>query len=122
MRESMGIAKEAALKIKELNYIHAEAMGACEMKHGPIAMIESDPKNLEENPSLQTVVFLFILDNADYRVMMNALDQMHSRLAYVIVITNCLDKMDEEFRQAQEKYEYDHAKTLKELKENLSQL
>lgn len=29
MRETMGIAKEAALKIKELNYIHAEAMGAC---------------------------------------------------------------------------------------------
>jgi len=25
----MAIAKEAALKIKELNYIHAEALGAC---------------------------------------------------------------------------------------------
>lgn len=41
MREALGIAKEAALKIKELNYIHAEALGACEMKHGPIALIES---------------------------------------------------------------------------------
>jgi glucosamine--fructose-6-phosphate aminotransferase (isomerizing) len=56
LRESLAIAREAALKIKELNYIHAEAMGACEMKHGPIAMIASDkPK--------ETVVFLFILDN-----------------------------------------------------------
>lgn len=27
-RESLAIAKEAALKIKELNYIHAEALGA----------------------------------------------------------------------------------------------
>ena len=41
MRECMAIAKEAALKIKELNYIHAEALGACEMKHGPLALIES---------------------------------------------------------------------------------
>lgn len=39
MRETMPIAREAALKIKELNYIHAEALGACEMKHGPIALI-----------------------------------------------------------------------------------
>jgi glutamine---fructose-6-phosphate transaminase (isomerizing) len=43
-RESLAIAKEAALKIKELNYIHAEALGACEMKHGPIALIESEKK------------------------------------------------------------------------------
>ena len=28
-KASMAIAKEAALKIKELNYIHAEALGAC---------------------------------------------------------------------------------------------
>ena len=53
---------------------------------------------------------------------MNALDQMHSRLAYVVVITNCLDKMDEEFRQAHEKFEYDHVKTLKELKESVCKL
>ena len=39
----MAIAREAALKIKELNYIHAEAMGATEMKHGPIALIDSRP-------------------------------------------------------------------------------
>lgn len=41
MRECLAIAKEAALKIKELNYIHAEALGSCEMKHGPLALIES---------------------------------------------------------------------------------
>jgi len=40
-RETMAIAREAALKIKELNYIHAEALGASEMKHGPIALIDS---------------------------------------------------------------------------------
>jgi glucosamine--fructose-6-phosphate aminotransferase (isomerizing) len=41
-RESLTIAREAALKIKELNYTHAETMGACEIKHGPIALIASD--------------------------------------------------------------------------------
>ena len=80
------------------------------MKHGPIAMIESDPKNLMENPSLQTVVFLFILDNEEYRVMMNALDQMHSRLAYVVIVTNCLSKIEDELQMARNKFNNDHCK------------
>ena len=36
------LAKEAALKIKEISYIHAEAYPAGESKHGPIALVESD--------------------------------------------------------------------------------
>ncbi|MDP4031191.1 MAG: glutamine--fructose-6-phosphate transaminase (isomerizing) [Patescibacteria group bacterium] len=35
------IALEAALKIKEVSYIHAEAYAAGEIKHGPIALIEN---------------------------------------------------------------------------------
>lgn len=34
------IALEAALKIKEVSYIHAEAYAAGELKHGPIALID----------------------------------------------------------------------------------
>src|SRR5262245_23102954 len=34
------LALEAALKIKEISYIHAEGYPAGEMKHGPIALIE----------------------------------------------------------------------------------
>ena len=34
------IALEAALKLKELTYIHAEAYAAGELKHGPIALID----------------------------------------------------------------------------------
>lgn len=34
------VALEAALKLKEISYIHAEGYAAGEMKHGPIAMIE----------------------------------------------------------------------------------
>lgn len=35
-------AREAALKIKELAYVHASAYAAGELKHGPIALIEPD--------------------------------------------------------------------------------
>ncbi|WMY97459.1 MAG: glutamine--fructose-6-phosphate transaminase (isomerizing) [Arsenophonus sp.] len=35
------IAMEGALKIKELSYIHAEAYPAGELKHGPLALIDS---------------------------------------------------------------------------------
>lgn len=35
-------AREVALKLKEMCYIHAEAILAGELKHGPLAMIESN--------------------------------------------------------------------------------
>lgn len=41
-------AREAALKIKELAYVHASAYAAGELKHGPIALIE---------PNCPTVIF-----------------------------------------------------------------
>ena len=34
------VAMEAALKLKEVSYIHAEAYAAGEMKHGPLALVE----------------------------------------------------------------------------------
>jgi glucosamine 6-phosphate synthetase-like amidotransferase/phosphosugar isomerase protein len=52
------------------------------MKHGPIALIDSEHNQ-------ETVVILFILNNETFEQMMNALDQMHSRNAYVIIITDC---------------------------------
>jgi glucosamine--fructose-6-phosphate aminotransferase (isomerizing) len=36
------VALEGALKLKEISYIHAEGMPAAEMKHGPIALIDSE--------------------------------------------------------------------------------
>jgi glucosamine--fructose-6-phosphate aminotransferase (isomerizing) len=39
---SYAIAHEAALKMKEISYIHAEAYAAGEMKHGPIALIDEN--------------------------------------------------------------------------------
>ena len=36
------IATESALKLKEISYIHAEAYAAGELKHGPLALIDSE--------------------------------------------------------------------------------
>ncbi len=69
-----------------MNYIHAEALGACEMKHGPIALIESDKK-------AETAVILFVFNNETYEVLMNAVDQMASRNALVIIVTDCKAKI-----------------------------
>ncbi|MDA9611670.1 glutamine--fructose-6-phosphate transaminase (isomerizing) [OM182 bacterium] len=35
------VAKEGALKLKEISYIHAEAYQAGELKHGPLALVDS---------------------------------------------------------------------------------
>jgi glucosamine--fructose-6-phosphate aminotransferase (isomerizing) len=34
------VAKEGALKLKEISYIHAEAYPAGELKHGPLALVD----------------------------------------------------------------------------------
>ena len=36
------VAMEGALKLKEISYIHAEGFAAGELKHGPIALIDTD--------------------------------------------------------------------------------
>ena len=35
------VALEGALKLKEISYIHAEAYPACELKHGPLALVDA---------------------------------------------------------------------------------
>ena len=36
------VALEGALKLKEISYIHAESYPAGELKHGPLALVDSD--------------------------------------------------------------------------------
>ena len=40
--EHYPIALEGALKLKEISYIHAEAYAAGELKHGPLALVDSE--------------------------------------------------------------------------------
>jgi len=44
------IASEGALKLKEISYIHAEGYPAGEMKHGPIALIDTEMATLALAP------------------------------------------------------------------------
>jgi glucosamine--fructose-6-phosphate aminotransferase (isomerizing) len=69
------IAKEGALKLKEISYIHAEAYPAGELKHGPLALVDNEmpiitvapntvlleklKSNLEEVRSRGGVLYIF---------------------------------------------------------------
>ena len=69
------VAKEAALKLKEICYIHAEAYSGSALKHGPFALLK------EGFP----VIFLIDKENKDK--MMNAYQEVKSRKAYCLVIS-----------------------------------
>jgi len=47
------IAMEGALKLKEISYIHAEAYAAGELKHGPLALVDSDMPVIAVAPNNQ---------------------------------------------------------------------
>lgn len=67
-------AKEAALKIKEVSYIHVEALQAGELKHGTIALIES---------GTPCIVFF---SEANRRETISNAQEVKARGAYVIGI------------------------------------
>lgn len=71
------IAREAALKIKEISYIHAEGYSSSSLKHGPFALLEKG-----------FPVILIAPDNKYYSKNMNAYEEIKSRYANVIVITD----------------------------------
>lgn len=70
------IAKEGALKIKELSRIHAEGYPAGALKHGPFALISEG-----------TPIILIILDDENKDMMNLALAEVTGRGAKTIVIT-----------------------------------
>ena len=69
------VALEGALKLKEISYIHAEGYPAAEMKHGPIALVDS------ETPS----VFL-IPRGAVFEKVMSNLEEIKARGGPVIAV------------------------------------
>ena len=75
--KSEAIAKEWALKIKELTYIHSEGYSGSSLKHGPFELLD---KNLP--------VILIILQDEHYVKMMNAYEEIKSRNSPIFVITN----------------------------------
>jgi glucosamine--fructose-6-phosphate aminotransferase (isomerizing) len=71
------IAKEAALKIKEITYVHAEGIAAGELKHGPLALMDEFAYVLVINPS-----------DDSYTDNISTVNEIKSRNAKVIGISN----------------------------------
>ena len=67
-------AQEAALKIKEVSYIHAEAFAGGELKHGPISLIGKG-----------TPCIVFISKDTESHILSNAME-VKSRGGYLIGI------------------------------------
>ena len=74
---SYPIALEAALKLKEISYIHAEGYAAGELKHGPLALVD---KNMP-------VVGLMPDNNLVNQVLSN-LAEVKARQGLVYIFTN----------------------------------
>lgn len=72
---SYPVAREAALKLKEISYVHAEGMMGGELKHGTIALIEDG-----------TPVVCLIPDE-DYEMESNT-KEVQARGAHTIIISN----------------------------------
>lgn len=71
------IAKEGALKIKEVAYIHAEGYSSSALKHGPFALIED-----------KTPIIIFDVDATHRSKNRNAYEEIKARNAYVIRISD----------------------------------
>ena len=75
---SFPVALEGALKLKEISYIHAEGYPAAEMKHGPIALIDSDMP-----------VVVIATHNAMYEKVLSNIQEIKARQGRVIaLVTN----------------------------------
>ncbi len=74
---SYPIALEGALKLKEISYIHAEGYPAAEMKHGPIALIDSDMP-----------VVVIATHNAMYEKVLSNIQEVKARKGKLIAIVS----------------------------------
>ncbi len=78
------LALEAALKLKEVSYIHAEGFAAGEMKHGSIALLEED-----------LPVIMFVTSDGNEDKSISNFQEAVSRGANAILIAdkNCIEKV-----------------------------
>lgn len=74
---SYPVALEGALKLKEISYIHAEGYPAAEMKHGPIALIDSDMP-----------VVVIATRNAMYEKVLSNIQEIKARNGKVIALVS----------------------------------
>tara|TARA_Y100001958_G_C21239343_1_gene566605 strand:- start:276 stop:2264 length:1989 start_codon:yes stop_codon:yes gene_type:complete len=72
------IAKECALKFKEMAYLHAEGCNSSALKHGPFALLTAD------------YPVILLIDKEHKQKLLNTYEEIVSRGAYVLIITDCL--------------------------------
>ena len=77
------IALEGALKLKEISYIHAEGYPGGEMKHGPIALIDSK----------MPVVAIALQSSGVYEKMLNNMEEVKARKGKLIALVEKGDKL-----------------------------
>ena len=82
-------AKEGALKLKEISYIHAQSMPAGELKHGSIALIE------ENLPVVTLITQSELVEKS-----ISNIKEVKARGAYTIVITDEVAGMIDEVADA----------------------
>ena len=80
------VALEGALKLKEISYIHAEGYPAAEMKHGPIALIDS------EMP-----VFVIATRDRLYEKVINNIQEVRARGGRVTALVTAGDEQIRQF-------------------------
>ena len=74
---SYPIALEAALKLKEISYIHASAYHSGELKHGPLALVDK-----------KMPVVCFLPDNHLARLVLSNLAEVEARQGQTFIFTN----------------------------------
>lgn len=75
--KSESVAKEGALKIKEITYVHSEGYSTSALKHGPFALLN------ENFP-----VIILAPNDANYNKAENAYEEIKSRNAPIVFITD----------------------------------
>ncbi len=76
------VALEGALKLKEISYIHAEGYPAAEMKHGPIALIDSN----------MPCVVIATNDDVMYEKVISNIQEIKARSGKVIAVATVGNK------------------------------
>ncbi|HKD74392.1 MAG TPA: isomerizing glutamine--fructose-6-phosphate transaminase, partial [Ktedonobacterales bacterium] len=75
------MAREGALKLKEVSYIHAEGYPAGELKHGPITLLDE-----------QTPLVAIALQSRTYEKVISNIQEVRARHARIIALATAGDK------------------------------
>lgn len=97
---SFVLAQEGALKMKEISYLHAEAIDLATMKHGPLALVSNGTK------------VVAVVGNEDMKDSLYNLEELRSRGAEIIGIGESESAAFDKFLRIPDLSEYSFAPAL----------